>query len=234
MPITLLFSLLLISSLAQAASVFSFGFDSGLQGWTGATSGTPLNPVWQPSGGNPGGFYSLYDNAFLEGTSYGVIQASTAVHALPANVLTDTLYFDVRASNPFNINDYRLNATWTGFDSQSGQFSFSSNVSTKPNATWQTIPLPMSSFACDQSSLFPCVSWSEVANLSLELIFSGATGNAPASIRLDLDNVNLTSSTPEPSTAALGLFGVASFTFVAWRRNRSTGRLDRSSFAKPY
>jgi len=232
---TLLLSLLLASSLAQAATVFSFGFDSGLQGWTGATSGTPLNPVWQASGGNPGGYYTVYDNTFREGTNYGVIQASTVLSNLPAYVPTSTLSFDVRASNPFNITGLSLAAIWSGRDSQTGQFSFSSYISTEPNAVWQTITIPLSSFTCDQSSTFPCASWSEIANLNIDLTYSGLTGNAPASVSLDLDNVTLTSGIPEPSGAPLSLLGIAVMSFVAWQRKRritSSGR--RSYFLKPY
>ncbi|MBV8829925.1 MAG: hypothetical protein JO108_11930 [Acidobacteriaceae bacterium] len=217
----LLILILAICPVTCAANFLSFTFDTDLQGWMGSDSGAPASPVWQEVGGNPGGYYSLSDTYFSEGTNSGVAQAWTHVDAGSLTLLS-WLSLDVRVSNPINAAGYSLTAYLTGYDPATGAFAWSSGTLPTPTSGWQTISAPLNAFGC-VANQGNCGSFSEINSLWIDLTFSGQDNSSPASVSLDLDNVTLTTNTPEPSlTAIVGAVLIAFGTLLSGKRPQQT------------
>ena len=215
MRIILLFTLGLVVSSTVKADVITT-FDSNLEGWT-ATGGVL---AYVNSGGNPGGFLSLTDNA----NDYMTVFAPAGLLGNWAQYLGGNLSFDARNLNgsapDLNTPPFFGTVTITGIGGTASRV-LGDTGQPPADSLWHTY----------SATLDPAL-WSG----DLVGALSGVTGlgvvlesnNTVPAESNGFDNFRVTAITavPEPSTLALTIFG---FISLLSRMLTRWGRVQRTS-----
>lgn len=197
----LLFTLIIVSSSANAAVIASSSFDAGPDGWT--TLSTDM--TWQSSGGVLNTGYIRYNNN---------LGSNAIVHA-PSKYLGDWASLGVNEityqANIFQTGNFIRQSPYRVRISGPGGEAIWSGPAAEPNTLWKLLNVPVIESAWDISSGTWAAILGDVTDFSITMAYY--TNTSPFEIT-GLDNVSL-NAVPVPasvwlfSSGLVGLIGIA-------------------------
>jgi hypothetical protein len=208
---------------AEAGTIASSTFDTGLGGWT---SNTPSQIAWQSTGGNPDGYVQFTD---ASGDST-VVWAPSSFLGNYASLGVSSISFDdniIAETEVQSVGQYEIDLSGPG-----GSATFLGNQPPETYPTgWITVTAPISGSAPPSGWEVTSGTWAGLladvtqVQIPIELVTNSGSSGTYTDVE-GIDNVTLTGSpvsTPEPASLSL-VFAGTGVLGLRWLRRRARRR----------
>lgn len=204
---------LLATAGVQAVTLVGSRFDAGAEGWL-ALNGV-VRQGWQPTGGNPGGYFEASD---VGGGQVWVFHAPAAYRGNQLAALGGSLSFELKVTTVA----FPMANDWGDVKIGGGGLELVIDAGPSPGLDWTPYSVTLAPGGWRLGNVAgPLATAADFATVLANVDFLRIRGEYSAVLdRGGLDNVVLATAVPEPATSLLWLSGLAVLSGAARRRRR--------------